>query len=204
VIVPQLAAQWATMDGSFGVALATLQHALAPMVGCPVPWWVAGGWAIDLFLGRQTRHHHDVDIAILRRDQATVQRHLADWSLRWVESRSGGRFHPWRAEEGLAWPIHEIHGKHPNGATIELLLNEAAGDIWHFRRDPRIARPLSRVARTTPAGVPFLAPEVVLLYKAQEGRASDQADFANVRVALDVEQVAWLTQALRLAYGDHP
>ncbi|MCL4541605.1 MAG: hypothetical protein M1396_04620 [Chloroflexi bacterium] len=33
------------------------------------PWFIAGGWAIDLFLGRQTRAHKDVEIAVLRQDQ---------------------------------------------------------------------------------------------------------------------------------------
>ena len=36
------------------------------------PWWIAGGWAIDLFLGRQTREHEDIDVQILRRDQHAV------------------------------------------------------------------------------------------------------------------------------------
>ena len=39
------------------------------MRGFDGPWYVAGGWAIDLFLGRSTRAHSDVDIAILRRDR---------------------------------------------------------------------------------------------------------------------------------------
>ena len=26
------------------------------------PWWIAGGWAIDLALGRSTRAHGDVDV----------------------------------------------------------------------------------------------------------------------------------------------
>ena len=34
-----------------------------------VPWWIAGGWALDLFLGEQTRDHEDIDVQILRRDQ---------------------------------------------------------------------------------------------------------------------------------------
>jgi Aminoglycoside-2''-adenylyltransferase len=34
----------------------------------PIPWWIAGGWAIDLFLGRQTRRHEDIDVLILRQD----------------------------------------------------------------------------------------------------------------------------------------
>ena len=40
-------------------------------------WWaIAGGWAIDRWLGRVTRDHHDVEIAIQRHDQAAVHREL--------------------------------------------------------------------------------------------------------------------------------
>jgi hypothetical protein len=189
---------------SFQADLDHLQRASAPLAGCPAPWWVAGGWAIDLFLGWRTRPHHDVDVAILRRDQITVQHHLTDWRLRWVEPRSGGRFHPWRCDEWLALPVHEIHGTHRDGQTIELLLNDAKGETWHFRRDQRIQRPLHLVGRSSAEGIPYLAPEVVLLYKAQELRATDAADFAVGRDALDGEQRAWLAQALRLTAADHP
>jgi hypothetical protein len=40
--------------------------ALRPFSG---HWWIAGGWAVDLFLGEQTRVHDDVDVAVLRRDE---------------------------------------------------------------------------------------------------------------------------------------
>lgn len=35
-------------------------------------WWVAGGWALDLHLGRQTRAHADVDVLVLRDDLSKV------------------------------------------------------------------------------------------------------------------------------------
>jgi Aminoglycoside-2''-adenylyltransferase len=183
---------------------ANLRRALVSLDGCHAPWWVAGGWALDLFLGWVTRPHHDVDVAILRRDQAVVQRHLADWSLHWVEPRSGGKSHHWSAGEWLALPVHEIHGTHREGMTIELLLNEAQGEIWHFRRDQRIRRPLHLVGRRSSQVIPYLAPEVVLLYKAQEFRDSDAADFAMVQDDLDAEQRTWLAQAIRRVFGDHP
>lgn len=106
--------------------------------------------------------------------------------------------------EQLAWPVHEIHGTHSHGATIELLLNEAEDGVWHFRRDRRIARSLARVGLTTATGILFLAPEVVLLYKAQEGRDTDAADFAIVREVPGGDQTVWLGQAIRIAYGAHP
>ena len=34
------------------------------MSGSPVLWWIAGGWAIDFFLDRQTRSHGDTDVLI--------------------------------------------------------------------------------------------------------------------------------------------
>ena len=46
-----------------------------------VPWWIAGGWAIDLFVGRQTREHEDIDILILRRDQHAVRALLESWDV---------------------------------------------------------------------------------------------------------------------------
>ena len=44
------------------------------------PWWVAGGWAIDLTLGHQTRKHEDLDVLVLRRDQAWVREELLGWT----------------------------------------------------------------------------------------------------------------------------
>lgn len=43
------------------------------------PWWIAGGWAIDLFLGRQTRPHGDTDVLVLRCDQLALQQVLEGW-----------------------------------------------------------------------------------------------------------------------------
>ncbi len=37
-----------------------------------VPWWIAGGWALDLFAGDQSRPHKDLDVGILRNDALHV------------------------------------------------------------------------------------------------------------------------------------
>ena len=46
-----------------------LSRLLAVMADFDAPWWVAGGWTLDLWMERQTRPHQDVDIMILRGDQ---------------------------------------------------------------------------------------------------------------------------------------
>jgi hypothetical protein len=57
------------------------QDAKTLFAGFGVPWWVAGGWAIDLFAGRPTRPHGDTDLAILRVDQERLRQHLGGWDI---------------------------------------------------------------------------------------------------------------------------
>jgi hypothetical protein len=54
------------------------------LFGLRTPWWICGGWALDLFLGRNTRRHVDLDVALLRRDQHVLFRHLGGWDLRYA------------------------------------------------------------------------------------------------------------------------
>ncbi|MEC1155726.1 hypothetical protein AB1L05_15845 [Cytobacillus horneckiae] len=42
----------------------------------PLKWWIAGGWALDLYLRKQTRQHDDIDIVILQRDNKILQQFL--------------------------------------------------------------------------------------------------------------------------------
>ena len=63
------------------------------MRGFPSFWCVAGGWAIDLYLGRVTRSHGDVELAIFRQDQSLLHTHFSDWrfgqSRGWASHRLG-------------------------------------------------------------------------------------------------------------------
>jgi len=40
------------------------------------PWWIAGGRALDMFLGHETRKHDDLEVAVLRRDQLAFRHAL--------------------------------------------------------------------------------------------------------------------------------
>src|SRR6202041_499078 len=46
-----------------------------------VPWWIAGGWALHLFLGRQFREHGDFDVGVLRRDFPQLRAALSNWEV---------------------------------------------------------------------------------------------------------------------------
>src|SRR4051812_36292343 len=156
-----------------------------------VPWWIAGGWALDLFAGRQTREHADLDVEVLRRDQFVVQRHLAGWDLHTAED---GELHPWRAGVELGAGINSIWCRRSPDApwSVQVMFAQAEGDVWRFRRNPAIERPLATLGLRTEAGIPFLVPEVQLLYKARGQRPKDDADFALFWPLLDQDRRDWL------------
>ena len=76
------------------------------------PWWIAGGWAIDLFLGKVTREHEDVDVAILRIDEKAFRTYLKSWEL-WpglgegqLEDRAIALDEPFPEERGVYGVAH--------------------------------------------------------------------------------------------------
>src|SRR5438874_1630364 len=65
-----------------------LRETTGLMSGFGKPWLVAGGWALDLYVGRSTRRHNDVDLAIFREDQAdfeAVRTALDDERRTWLK-----------------------------------------------------------------------------------------------------------------------
>jgi hypothetical protein len=171
------------------------------MAAYPGRWAIAGGWALDLFLGQQTRPHGDVDIAVIRDEQRQLRRFLEGADARVAER---GVLRPWAPDEQLDAPLHEIHATWPDGMKLEFLLNDvdSGANAWEFRRDARVRRPLERVIRSRD-GVPYLSPEVVLLYKAKIRSAKDDADLLAVLPHLGSDDREWLASAIELAHGPH-
>lgn len=182
-----------------GDPFAEVRRTAEIMRGFPRPWFVAGGWAVDLFLRRVTRKHEDVEVAIFREDQGEITRHLAGWSF--VKIVHGAR-EPWRGEP-LEPSVHELHGVGPDG-PLEILVDEASGDLWRFRRNPVVTRPRAAIGLRSSEGMPFLAPEIVLLYKAKEPRPRDEQDFAATMPVLAAEPRSWLRSALAVCHPGHP
>ena len=167
------------------------------------PWWIAGGWAIDMALGRKTREHGDVDVAVLRSDQLAVQSHLRGWELHLANVV----LTPWVAGE-LAPPDTCDVWCRPAGSTswaFQLMFDPGTTETWVCRRNLTITRPMSSAIRRTGDGIPYLAPELQLLMKAKRCEAKDQADFAAVVDAgiLDPEANRWLRSALERIHPGH-
>jgi hypothetical protein len=160
------------------------------------PWWIAGGWSLDLFLGRQLRPHKDLDVAVLRRDQRCVFDALPGWELAVAHD---GELEPW---DGSLLPA-DRHGlwARPRGEErwqLELVLDEADGETWRYRRDARVTRPLDSLGPSGGAQ----PPEVALLYKAREPGRERSWDAVVPR--LGAEARAWLADAIAVAHPESP
>jgi lincosamide nucleotidyltransferase A/C/D/E len=78
-----------------GAEVLTVLHALG-RAGCRA--WVAGGWGVDALVGRETREHRDLDLAIDARDEPAAIDVLGrlgyavetDWRPVRVELAAGG------------------------------------------------------------------------------------------------------------------
>jgi aminoglycoside-2''-adenylyltransferase len=180
---------------------ADLFRAAKIMHGFRGRWGIAGGWAIDLFVGRRLRPHADIDVAILRDDQSRLRDRLSNAR---IEKVVDGELVPWGLGERLELPVHEIHVTWPDGFHAEFLLNEYArqSQEWLFRRDPRVRRPADSVF-SMGRGLPRLSPEVVLLYKSKGTGAKDDADFAAAIGLMTPEQRSWLRGALTATSPEH-
>src|SRR5699024_2947530 len=97
------------------------QHITTLMSRFNKPWFFAGGWAIDLYIVKETRVHSDIEIAVFRKDQIFLKDYLKDWQFKKIIE---GECYNWE-NEFLELPVHEIHALNRfNGKKLEILLNE--------------------------------------------------------------------------------
>ena len=103
-------------------------------------------------------------------------------------------------------PRHQVHA-HRGDDFIDFLLTEI-DEVWVYRREPLVIRSPERMGLSTPAGIPYLAPELALLFKSKntsnKERPQDQQDFERVLPHLEPERRAWLRWALVATSPDHP
>ena len=173
-----------------------------------VPWWIAGGWALDLFLGVQTRAHEDLDVLVLRRDQHEIRAQLQGWDVQEAHPEllsSSWPFQEWEQDALLPASVHDIWCR-PNAHApwaFQLMVIDTDQDQWISRRTAQIRGSLSTLGSVTSDGIPYLAPEIQLFYKAKGLRPKDEEDFARTLPALDGTRRAWLAQSLALVHPGH-
>jgi aminoglycoside-2''-adenylyltransferase len=175
-----------------------------------VSFFIAGGWAIDLHLGRVTREHHDVDVSILRCHQSRLHESLDGWTMKKIIPHpeglaNRGTLADWRPGERLEQPVHQIN-VYRRGETepaLQVMLEESSNEEWIYRRNPAIRMPVKRMGFHSLQGLPYLAPEIVLLFKSKHLQAHDRIDFNVALPALSSDSRIWLRAALERSSPDH-
>jgi Aminoglycoside-2''-adenylyltransferase len=175
-----------------------IAHLLA---GVATRWCVAAGWAVDLFRGKQTREHGDIEIAIPAAGFPEVRSRFPGCAFDAVGS---GRIWENAGPDVLA-AVHQTWIRDP--ATGNYLLDVFGephdGDTWICRRDQTIRLPYGEIIHHTHDGIPYLTPELVLLFKAKHARRKDQADFDGTVPHLSAAQRETLAELLNRVHPDH-
>ena len=169
--------------------------------GLTTPWYVAAGWALDLFLGRQTRQHDDIEVGVPAYSFSEVSGALSGFELVVV---GNGKAWPATQESLAAHRQTWVRSAPGEPWLLDVFREPWVGDTWVYERDPRVQRPVERLISSTDDGLPYLQPEVVLLLKARTVRPKDETDLASVLPHLDSTRREWLRESLTLIQPGHP
>jgi hypothetical protein len=166
------------------------------------PWWIAGGYAIEDFVGRPLRSHGDIDVLLFHSDQHDARSMLADWDC-WAADPPGS-LRPWEVGETLPLQVSDIWCREDHTAPwrFQLMLDQGSGSVWRSRRCPLLSKSVIELTRRSTTGIPFLAPEIQLFYKAESPRRKDELDFSAALPLLSTSQIVWLRKAISMTYGE--
>lgn len=187
-----------------------------------------GGHAIDLFLGYESRTHGDIDILAYWSERDEIIKYMQSLGYDIYEMLGGGRAHKitdiavqmkmkrnifcWKDTCELVdfYPTEETDvfriDFHHSGLTrldfIEFLFNDKTESDFLYARNHDIRRALEK-AILSADGVPYLAPELCLLYKTTDTeREGYQQDYELAMSKMTDEQREWFFAAARSLYPD--
>lgn len=178
------------------------EEAAARLAGVEAPWYVAAGWAIDLFLGAQRREHDDLEIGVPANRFDEVAAALAELDFHVVTK---GTVTPLADARALLETTHQTWGldRPANVWRIDLFREPFADGEWVSRRNASIRLPYDELIEHTADGIPYARPEVALLFKAKQARPKDEADLAAVLPRLSAERRQLLAEWILLVHPGH-
>ncbi len=167
-----------------------------------LPWYVVGGWALDLWHGYQTRDHEDLEFCVLSEDVDLFRAQLCE--LDFFEVRDGTftylapGMRP-RSDTTQLWGADTANGRW----RVDMMIEHGTVEDWIYKRDPSFRLPRSTAIRETPNGIPYLAPALALLFKAKHVRAKDAQDFQAALRKLGDQEKSHLSGWLEAMYPRH-
>ena len=152
----------------------TLNQVAKVLAEVDVPWYVAGGWAIDLFLGGQRREHEDLEIAVPNERFAEVADALTAFEICVITGPREAT--PLEQAAGALETTHQtwVRDRETDVWRLDVFREPSEGDMWICRRDLRIRLPYHSVIGRTEDGIPYGRPEIIVLYKAKHAHQAER------------------------------
>jgi hypothetical protein len=174
------------------------------LAGVAVPWYVAAGWSIDLFLDRETREHDDLEIAVPAARFAELAAALPELEFFAI---NGGLAHSVEREpEALALEgSHQTWGLDRSAGVwrIDVFREPSDGDTWVCRRDQAIRLDGGKHIEQTADGIPYARPELSLLFKAKQTRRKDDDDLCAILAVLEPARRRYLADLIAIVHPGH-
>ena len=191
------------------------------MLSIGLDYALCGGHAIDLFLGRKTRPHKDLDVVVYWEDRDTLVQYMLNQGWDIYEPCGAENLHKindvsdQKRNRSNIWCVkssnqHYTFTEHENDMYavdfdnseqmeldyIEFLFNTRTDRYFLYARNHDIKLAYSKAILKV-KDIPYLAPEIVLLYKSTAADDTDyQLDFNNASKEMNVKQLTWLKKSL--------
>lgn len=187
-----------------------------------------GGWAIDLFLGAQTRTHGDIDVLAYWPERDRIIQYMQSLGFQVYEMLGDGKAHhitdirhQLKIKRNIfcctsACELVQLSAAgeadiyfidfRPVGQTkldfLEFLFNDTDGKDLFYARSHAVKLALNEAIRYR-GGLPYLSPEMCLLYKSTDTeRSGYQSDYDHAAAHMSQRQLRWLDGALALLYPE--
>lgn len=192
-------------------------------------WSICGGFAIDMFCGEKTRKHIDIDICAFWENRDDVIKYMMDLNWTIYEACGGGVVHLIADLSQQKYIKNNIfcvkdsnkffhvepvgdnmfkceieHSEQIELDYIEFLFNKRNVSYFLYSRNEDIKREIDKSILFY-YNIPYLAPEIVLLYKSGEYIRDDyEHDFAVTTAKMNDDSKTWLVNSLNFCYpGGH-
>lgn len=172
------------------------------MEGFDRPWWVIGGWSIEVFTGER-RPHDDMDISIFSSDAEAFRLFLGERWTPWNVDDSW--FRPWDARFTAVRPDSQVWVRRDARSpwVLDVPFTPDTGGRWTNKRHWDHTEELDDVTWVASDGLRYARPEVTLMFKASQSREKDRLDAAAALPKLNPSARRWLRDAVARIDPDH-
>jgi len=194
--------------------------------GLNAEWHLCGGFVIDVYLGKITRKHKDIDITVSFDDMIECIKYLksrgweidapvgnqrlvsVEYALQnpklyfdniWCYKKDAD-FIKVEKLDGVFKYVTFVDSEQTELDFIEVLFNKIENGFFYYQKNPSITREVQK-AFIKKGQISILAPEIILLYKSRNSENSNyQHDYDMVINTLDKERYDWFMNAMNTAY----